>query len=484
MHRIRDLSFRYKIALRASVLAIATAFLVTASLIAREYDQARRDLLEHAGSVARVLATTLVGPLLHDDVWRSFEIINAPFAADAGAAAHAGEIVLVLDKSRHVFVSTRPRQYPLLSDIASADPEHGALVEAIARFQGTQPGAIELPGSQRLYMVAPILSDGAALGTLVMGYDTAIFMPRLYDIAGRAALVTLAVLVLILLASWYWGRRMARPLVELADDMAKVGTQPAATIEPAFAYDSRDEIGRAGAAFRRMLSELREKEALEKEVLVSERLAAIGRLSAGIAHEINNPLGGMLNAISTYRKHGSQDPAATKMISLLERGLLQIRDTVAALLVEARLESRSLTRQDIEDTHTLALGSADQSGLEFTWENDIVENIPLPSTLVRQVLLNLQLNAIQATAPPGHVHCHIFRERERLRVQIRNDGRHIPPEQLDYLFEPFQHLRQGGTGLGLWVTYQIVRQLGGEIAVDSMPGATCFDVQFPLGAPA
>ena len=481
LQRLRDLSFVYKIPLRASVLLVGASLLLTASLIAREYEEARKDLLAHAGSVARLLATTLAGPILHDDVWRAFEIINAPFQPNAEAAARAGELVLVLDPRRQVYVSTRPRQFPVLSDPGSSDPEFGALQDAVARYSSPEPGPVELPNSRRIYVVAPILSDGALLGTLVMGYDTAMFLPRLYAIAIRAGVVTLLVLAVVMPVSWYWGRRMAAPLVELAADMAKVGTQPAADIEPEFRYQSRDEIGRAGAAFRRMVGELREKEALEKEVLVSERLAAVGRLSAGIAHEINNPLGGMLNAISTFRRHGEDSAAmAAKTISLLERGLLQIKETVAALLVEARLESRRLTPQDIQDTHTLALAAAAREGLRFTWENDIIEPLPLPSTLVRQVLINLQLNAIQATSPPGEVYCHVFRERERFHVRIRNDGRHIPPEQLDYLFEPFQHFREGGTGLGLWVTYQIVRQLGGEISVESEPGQTSFAIQVPL----
>lgn len=484
MLRLRDLSFRYKIAVRSTVLVVGTAVLLTVSLIAQEYGQARRDLLNHAESVARLLATTLVGPLLHDDVWRTFEIINAPFQPDPSQTAEASELIIVLDKKAQVFSSTQPRAYPLLSDPASRDPEHGALQEAISRYQSTKPGVIELPRSRRIYMVAPILSDGAPLGTLVMAYDTAMFMPRLYAIAQRAALVTLAVLCVLLPISWYWGRRMATPLIELADGMAKVGTVPAASIEPAFKYESNDEIGRAGAAFRRMLGELREMEALEKEVVVSERLAAVGRLSAGIAHEINNPLGGMLNAISTFRKHGDGNPVTLRTISLLERGLLQIKDTIAALLVEARVESHSLTPQDIQDTHTLALASANREGLDFTWENDVMEPLPLPSTLVRQVLINLQLNAIQATSTPGRVSCHVFRDREGLRVTICNDGRHIPAEQIEYLFEPFQHFRESGTGLGLWMTYQIVQQLGGGITVDSEPGRTSFDVHMPVAEAA
>jgi signal transduction histidine kinase len=480
MARFRDLSFRYKIPLRSSALVLLTAVFVTTTLIAREYENSRADLLEHAGSIARVLSKTLVTPLLHDDVWRAFEIINAPFQAAPNKGATSAEIVLVLDPRQQVFVSTQPMQYPMLSDPARIDADYAPLQQAILAFAGTEPGPIELSKSDRIFMVAPIVSDGVSLGTLVMGYRTSIFVPRLVGIATRAGLVTLAVLAVLLPASWYWAQRTAVPLVELARGMSQVGSRPASEIKQVFAYESRDEIGQAGHAFLRMLGELREKEALEKEMIVSERLAAVGRLTAGIAHEINNPLGGLLNALSTFKKHGGGDPLTARTVALLECGLLQIKDTVAALLVEARVESHPLTRRDIEDTHTLALASVERKDLEFRWDNDIIDTLPLPSTLVRQVLINLQLNAIQATRDSGGVACHVYRDHDNLFVQISNGGRHITPEQMDYLFEPFTHFRAGGTGLGLWMTYQIVRQMQGEITVDSKPGETCFVVRLPL----
>ncbi len=480
MRRFQDLSFRHKIPLRASALAIITAIAVTASMIAREYDESRHDLLDDAGGVARVLAYTLVGPLQHDEVWRAFEVIRVPFDSETARSQASADLVLVLDPRQRVYVSTQPRLFPMLSDPAELDPEFAALRPSIAAAGTGEPIPVELPGSRRIYMVVPVVSDGVSLGTVVMRYQAAAFLPHLVNIAGDAALVTLAVLAVLLPAGWYWGQRMAAPLVELAEGMGKVGAVPATRIRQDFAYASRDEIGRAGDAFQRMLGELRQKEALEQEMVASERLAAVGRLAAGIAHEINNPLGGMLNAVSNFRKSGGGEAAASKTIRLLDNGLQQIRNTVAALLVEARVEIRPLTRQDIEDTHMLALASASRKGLTFAWTDDAPDTVPLPSTLVRQILINLQLNAIQATLDPGRVSARVHCDGGAFVIDIENDGRHIEPEQMKVLFEPFTHFRDQGTGLGLWVTYQIVNQLHGEIAVDSQPGATRFKVTLPL----
>jgi signal transduction histidine kinase len=482
MPRLRDLSFRYKIPLRGTLLVIITAVVVTASLILREYDELKEDLIGNSASIGRVLAKTLISPMLHDDVWRAFEIINTPFQAGSPqGSAQTAEVVMVLDAKQQIYVSTHPRQYPMLGDPARVNPEFHALRSAIANYREFETSAVEVPNSNSIYTVTPIVSDGILLGTLVTGYSKSIFLPRYYAIAKRAGLITLLVLAVLLPASWYWGQRFALPLVQLAEAMGKIGTRiPGEEEVPV--YESRDELGRAGIAFKHMLRELREKQELEREMVLTERLAAVGRLSAGIAHEINNPLGGMLNAINTYKRHGDEDPVTAKTLSLLERGLVQIKDTVAALLVEAKVESHPLSRQDIEDTRTLVQADAHSKQAEFRWENDIIAPLPLPSTLVRQVLINLLLNAIQAIEERGKVLCHVYRDSGSFHILVKNDGKHIPPERLEYLFEPFSSGRESGHGLGLWVTYQIVRQLEGEVSVKSEPAETRFTVAIPFAA--
>ncbi|MDH3319171.1 MAG: HAMP domain-containing histidine kinase [Betaproteobacteria bacterium] len=471
---------RYKIPLRGSLLVLVTAAAVTLSLMFREYDQLRDDLIASSASMGRVLAKTLVTPLVHDDVWRAFEIINSPFHASGHELApQTAEIVTVLDSRGMVYVSTQPTQYPILADPMRTNRDFSELQHAIDHYREFEPTVVEPLRSDKLYVVAPIVSDGVQLGSLVIGYSKSAFAPRFYAIAKRAGVVTLFVIAVLLPASWYWGQRFARPLMNLARSMEQVSTRIPAEAEVRV-EESRDEMGQVGAAYKAMLQELREKELLKREIVVSERLAAVGRLSAGIAHEINNPLGGMLNAINTFKHHGSDDPVTVKTLSLLERGLLQIRDTVAALLVEARIESHPLTRQDIEDTRTLVLADANGKSVRFEWENDVVGALQIPSTLVRQILINLMLNAVDAAGANGVASGHVYHDSRDLHIVVANNGTHIPPERMEYLFEPFSSHRAGGHGLGLWVTYQVIRQLSGDVAVASEPDHTSFHVTLPL----
>jgi signal transduction histidine kinase len=192
--------------------------------------------------------------------------------------------------------------------------------------------------------------------------------------------------------------------------------------------------------------------------------------AASIAHEINNPLGGMLNSISTLKKHGSPDPVTQKTVSLLERGLTQIRETVAALLVEAKVKSRPLGRSDLDDVRVLVSHAAKKLATQTRpGRSTMPESVALPSTLVRQVLMNLLLNAITAAGQGGQVMLRVQTDGPQLMLTVENTGKPLLPDQLSHLFEPFTPFSESGNGLGLWICYQIATQLGGTIRAESTP---------------
>ncbi|MBP9916684.1 MAG: HAMP domain-containing histidine kinase, partial [Thiobacillaceae bacterium] len=246
-------------------------------------------------------------------------------------------------------------------------------------------------------------------------------------------------------------------------------------------YPYRDELGRLFQAYNRMHAEMAEKATLEQRMVKADRLAALGRLAAGIAHEINNPLGGLMTSLDTVKLHAAPDPVLDRFLPYLERGLAQIRDIVAALLVETKARSRPLAAQDIDDVRTLLAQEAKKRDVDWTWDNQAGDASGLPATLVRQVLINLVLNALQAAGVGGHVLVRCVGSEAGLKLEIENDGAVIPDELMKNLFEPFTGLNEEGHGLGLWVTHQIVEQLGGGISVESRDGRTRFSVELPKG---
>lgn len=478
---LHDLSLRYKVPLRSSLLILVTALLVTAALMYRAYDDMRRDLLLNAEGMSRLLVRTVVPAMLHDNVWQVYEVIRSTYPGAGNEESSLSELILVMDAAGNTYISNQPLRFPMLSDPATQGAEFAFLKRVALQHDDAAPAIVDLDLAEYLYLVMPILSDRVRLGSLVLGYPRALFLPRFLTIAKRAAWMTLLSLAALLPITWYWARRLAQPMVQLANCMERLSVTAPEQLH-CDVFESQDEIGRLGLSFRRMLAELQEKQALERQIVVSDRLGAIGRLTSSIAHEINNPLGGMLNAIDTFKRHGQCDNERThRTMALLERGLLQIRDTVAALLVEAKAGGHILTPQDIDDIHILVAPEAGKKSARIEWHNQLHDPTALPATPVRQTLLNLLLNAVHAIDEGGMVRCLVWKDDHRLHLQVANDGQHIPPEKIEYLFEPFSPLSEQGHGLGLWVCYQITQQLSGDIHVHSEPGYTVFTVALPYG---
>jgi len=483
MRFLLNLSFRYKVPLWGSLLIVGTATIISSTLLLRSYDELKSDLLRDATTQGRTMATTLFPAMLHDQVWRAYEIIKAPFGREPGDSPGQAESFVVLDQRGQVYVSTSPESLPMLADFKQLSPEYVALAGTIVQ-PGRESSVLEPDGSDHLFVATPIREEQAQLGTLVQIYSKKVLRSRFQKSAGQAALIALVAIVLLLPLGWYWGQRTAVPLVRLTERMEELGSRLPEDLAPEL-YDYQDELGRLYHAYNRTLQQLREKAQIESQMIHSERLAAIGKLTAGIAHEINNPLLGMLTALNTLRHHGELNPRTLKTLTLLERGLLQIKDTVGALLVEAKVKSRDLSPQDLDDVRTLIEPQAREQEVRLRWDSQLTAPLSLPSSSVRQVLINLLLNAVHASGPGGEVSVAITTTNATLSMVVVNGGQVLTDMQTAHLFEPFANADERGHGLGLWVCYQIARQLGGDITVESGMrdglGRTSFTVTMPVG---
>lgn len=458
--------------------ALFTAGVVGVVTVWHTYHNVRLELSVNATRFGHALASATQSAILHDDVWQAYTILRGP----RGLQGERDATLVLLDAQGKVFASNRPGQYQVALPLADSDADLAAALNAYttSKDAGDLVGNLaDLPG--RLLLVTPITVDGTPTGAeLLQVYPRAILWPRFTSIVLQGGLSVLLVLAVIVPLGWVWGRKIIDPLTRLADCMARMRENLSDEADCAtMATLSDDEIGRLNAQFLELLAALREKAELERQMVTSERLASVGRLAAGVAHEINNPLGGMLVAIDTLRTHDNLSTPVEEALSLLERGLLQVQDTVSALLVEARIEPQLLSPQDISDTQTLIAPHVEKRGIRVEWDNRLIETLPLPSTQVRQLVLNLLLNAVQCAAAGGQVCAAFVPCATGLGVRVGNDGETMDQDTLDHLFEPYFSRRKGGSGLGLWVTYQIVRQLGGEIEVESHSGRTLFSVRLP-----
>lgn len=474
---LRNLSYRYKVPLSFGFVILLTGAVISASLLYRSAENLKQEMVVNAQQLGEVLARSLGEHLQHDAIWDAYQLIQSP-ARYTGNHYLQPHNILVLDNRNAVFVATDARRFPLLASLDTRGAEFRRLKEQLVASPDSNH-VINFKESDHLIIALPIRVGDSLLGHVAILYDWSLFRQQLLLQSLEAGIITLLVLAALLPLGWLFGKRIAQPLVKLTHCMSEIGQMTPAQMDCKL-IRSNDEIGRLSQQFREMLRDIEDKQALEKSMLVSDRLAAIGRLVAGIAHEINNPLAGMLNAIDTYKKHGGDDPLAFRTVSLLERGLEQIRTTVSALIVEARITRSPLTPHDIEDIQTLVIPEARKKCLQLAWESDLNSAVDLPSSLVRQVLLNLALNAIHASPEGGVIHCRIAHLPHGLQINMCNDSDPIPTGELEHLFEPFVSNSDSGNGLGLWVTYQIIEQLGGKISITAPARQVIVDIQLPV----
>ena len=478
--RLFDLSLQFKMPLWGGGLILATALALSTSFVVQTWDNLHQEIHKNAQDIGRTMARSLFPVMLHDEVWQAFEIVSLPFAAIPSAAL--AESLMVLDSAARVYVSSRPEDHPVLSPLASLGGELAELERTFPRAPDADVFVLDKRQAQHIYVTLPIVNDGVRLGTLVVAYNKSLLWQRFTHLLGNALWVTLLVLCVLLPITAYWGRHMMQPMRLITERISRIGSNEFEALDASL-YPYKDEVGQLFTAYADMRAKLMEKAELEKEMVKSERMAAVGRLTASIAHEINNPLGGMLNAISTLKRFGSPDPVMQKTVSLLERGLSQVRDTVAALLVEAKVKSRPLNPTDLEDVRILVSHAARKHATQLAWDIALPAEVALPSTLVRQVLINLLLNAITAAGQGGHVALRVHTDEQGVNMVVENNGTSLSPEQLSRLFEPFTQFSDNGNGLGLWICYQIVTQLGGTIQAESDTILTRFSVTFPLNSP-
>ncbi len=234
------------------------------------------------------------------------------------------------------------------------------------------------------------------------------------------------------------------------------------------------------------VEDLTERVEMRHHLARMERLVSLGRLSAGIAHEIRNPLTGLsllLDELHDRLITSSGDQA------LIRRALAEIErleGLVNELLEFAALPKLRLQHDAIggvlADTLFLVKGQCRKAGIDLQREiPDDLPSFPLDRDKLKQALLNLLANAIEAMPHGGILRLSAARAEDQLRISVTDSGEGIAAERLPLIFEPFYTSKGEGTGLGLSITHNIVSEHGGRIEVESQPGnGSTFTLWFPL----
>jgi PAS domain S-box-containing protein len=227
---------------------------------------------------------------------------------------------------------------------------------------------------------------------------------------------------------------------------------------------------------------------LEQQIRNSEKLASIGKLAAGVAHEINNPLGGILNCLYNFRKGTLSRDRQEEYLLSMEDGLRRVQKIVRQLLDFSQQHDPELAVTDLNAIaeRVLLLTSHTAAAAQVTVEKRLAGDLPpvlLDAHMIEQVLMNLVLNAIQAIRGAGTVRVVTRTADDRCVIEVEDTGCGIPANLLPRIFDPFFTTKGTGegTGLGLSVSLGIVERHGGELLVESEVGkGSTFTVLLPL----
>ena len=300
-------------------------------------------------------------------------------------------------------------------------------------------------------------------------------------ILGACSIIAAGLVIFLL-----FNRLVSRPMGQLAKAMAAFPELP--PNKQALPH-TEDEIGMLSHSFIALCTRLTESQqalsAASKTGFRAEKLAALGQLTAGIAHEVNNPLAGMLNCVKSMQQQPENTALHHRYLPLIHKGLKRIESTMRQLLNYGRVAPLRIHQVEIDRVIHDCLELLGYRLRKITVELDLQFNdlCCIDSEALKQIVMNITLNATQAMESGGVLHISSRGKDETVILQFADTGPGISSEIIDRIYDPFFTTKDigEGTGLGLAVSLSLVQQLGGQIEVASQVGqGTTFTVILPL----
>jgi signal transduction histidine kinase len=344
-------------------------------------------------------------------------------------------------------------------------------------------------GERLIEVRSPLAGHGGFFGTLAVGFSMEPVERRVAVVAREAALVALVLILFNSALTALYVETLIRPIFTLNETMKRAGR---GDLSVRSLVRRGDEVGELSDAFNRMMDELEaagEREKIQRAQLAhTEKMVAVGTLAAGVAHEVNNPLAGVLACLDNLRAHPDDAEMRERYLELIRDGLKRIERTVANLLNfsrqrEIRPEPTSINH-NLRHVVELVGYQLRRRNVEVRFDMDEDDALVMADHFqMEQLFLNLVLNAIDAMPDGGTLTLRTRVRGKKVLAEVSDTGSGIADDVRDRIFDPFFTTREvgEGTGLGLSVSDSIVARHGGSIEFDSkLDEGTSFRVSFTV----
>ena len=339
--------------------------------------------------------------------------------------------------------------------------------------------------------VQPLQIAGKRWGVLRIGMDAEKMRREIINMLFILFFSTISLIVVSLLTLYFLVSRLTGSLRELVTMMDKIDidsdefhNKPARNDEIGFLMDHFETLEARLSQSRLQLINA------QKQIYHAEKLASIGRLASGVAHEINNPLNGIKNCVYSITKDPDDMKQNAEYLELINEGLDNIELIVQKLLGFARQQSKLIGAVNINDCiiKVLQLLEYRMNQKQIKIIHKLDKNLPAiraDDHLMQEVLMNLILNSLDAvSAEGGQIEIHSGQsDADNIFIDIIDNGEGIAEKDLQLIFDPFYTTKDPGkgTGLGLSVSLGIVETHGGDITLKSSPGnGAAFTVKLPI----
>lgn len=465
----RNLPLSVRVPLLVAAMMISVGLLASQQVLAALDRQQVARIREIARMHVEALSVALGPHVLRKDIWETYDTLKRA----AGASQDRRTVFsAVADQSGRILAATDPRRAPVDS-----------LLSALST-NAQLPGDLLVNGdASQVKLLAPLIFQGRKVGQVLTELDISDLLSERAKaqkllIFGNALVMGVLAMIGYLATRW-----MLLPIRRLATRMRDTEGAPHPIPDDGIPRGDT-ELAELVHTYNRMVRAIEAKADTERRLAARERFVSLGRLSSSLAHEINNPLGGLLNAADTIQTYADRPDVVRESANLLTRGLKHLRDVARVTLDQNRLDRSGalLTPDDLDDLRLLIHPEISRNHQDLIWLVDAQPDMlgRFAAAPVRQILLNLLLNATKAAGQGGKVALKVASHKGALCLAVQDSGPGLSTAAREKLLGGGTPAPGGGVGLRL--VHDLVGELNGRIRLGRNDGTTTIDIQFPRPA--